>query len=152
MPLDILAHDGRRVRVIVPAGMHPGMQLQAVMPPYAQPIAKLPTGKPVKMTELLQAVAGRLDNIGDVGKLHTILEIAARYKACDATYQQTLLTVAEVVGRHLLVQEICRLQITPTVFAGSSSSGTTSADFSSRPATARSSSKPRSWSESEPGP
>ena len=50
------------------------------------------------MTELLQAVAGRLDNIGDVGKLHTILEIAARYKACNATYQQTLLTVAEVVG------------------------------------------------------
>jgi hypothetical protein len=49
MPLDILAHDGRRVRVIVPAGMHPGMQLQAVMPPYAPPIAKLPTGKPVKM-------------------------------------------------------------------------------------------------------
>ena len=74
------------------------------------------------MTELLQAVAGRLDNIGDVGKLHTILEIAARYKACDATYQQTLLTVAEVVGRHLLVQEICRL-------SGSSSSSNGSVQF-----------------------
>jgi hypothetical protein len=39
MPLEVLAHDGRRVRVIVPPGMRPGMQLQVAMPPYAPPMA-----------------------------------------------------------------------------------------------------------------
>jgi hypothetical protein len=44
MPLEVLAHDGRRVRVIVPPGMRPGMQLQVAMPPYAPPMANGCTG------------------------------------------------------------------------------------------------------------
>ena len=68
-----------------------------------------PAGKPVKMTELLKSVSSRLLEKGHAHKSETIAATGARYRAGEMTYQQAMTTMTEVVGRELLVQEVCRL-------------------------------------------
>ena len=80
--------------------------------------------RPVKMTELLQSVVDRLISAGDQGKSLTVLEIAARYKGGEATYQQAMLTMTGVVGREMLVQEVCRLSQISHISEFTSSTGT----------------------------
>jgi hypothetical protein len=80
--------------------------------------------RPVKMTELLQSVVDRLICAGDQGKSLTVLEIAARYKGGEATYQQAMLTMTGVVGREMLVQEVCRLSQISHISEFTSSTGT----------------------------
>jgi len=85
----------------------------------AESESKRAAGKPVKMTELLHAVVGRLHAMGDGHKATTVLATAAKYRAGEATYQQAMSTMTEVVGRELLVQEVCRLsQIANSPVAG----------------------------------
>ena len=58
MPLDLLAPDGRRVRILVPEGMHPGMKLQVAMPPMAPPVNAQPRQEPSLSELSWQAWAG----------------------------------------------------------------------------------------------
>ena len=76
----------------------------------AESESKRAAGKPVKMTELLHAVVGRLHAMGDGHKATTVLATAAKYRAGEATYQQAMSTMAEVVGLELLVQEARQVQ------------------------------------------
>ena len=83
------------------------------------------------MTELLQSVVDRLNSTGEQGMALTVLEIAARYKGGEATYQQAMLTMTSVVGRDMLVQEVCRLSQITNIPELTSSTGTTTTSTSS---------------------
>jgi len=52
----------------------------------AESESKRAAGKPVKMTELLHAVVGRLHAMGDGHKATTVLATAAKYRAGEATW------------------------------------------------------------------
>ena len=58
MPLDLLAPDGRRVRILVPEGMYPGMKLQVAMPPMAPPVNAQPRLEPSLSELSWQPLAG----------------------------------------------------------------------------------------------
>jgi hypothetical protein len=58
MPLDLLAPDGRRVRILVPEGMYPGMKLQVAMPPMAPPVNAQPRQEPSLSELSWQPLAG----------------------------------------------------------------------------------------------
>jgi hypothetical protein len=83
------------------------------------------------MTELLQSVVDRLISTGEQSKALTVLEIAARYKGGEATYQQAMLTMTGVVGREMLVQEVCRLSQITHISEFTWSTGTTTTSTSS---------------------
>ena len=87
--------------------------------------------RPAKMTELLQSVVDRLISTGEQSKALTVLEIAARYKGGEATYQQAMLTMTGVVGREMLVQEVCRLSQITHISEFTWSTGTTTTSTSS---------------------
>ena len=114
--------------------------------------ATKPAGKPVKMTELLQAVGARLSENGEHVKAQKIAATGNGYRQGEMTYQTAMNTMTEVVGREILIQEVCRLSQIVNRGADGEASTNSSAASANAPAPAGTDRAAAGGEGSEPAP